>query len=80
MSSMMRDDGVRPSHQASILPLAVELFFVKTEAEIEAEQFRNSKRALAMKESSEREYSSRSHATLFHPFGRRKRNPKLVGA
>lgn len=75
----MQEIGMRPTHIAAQLPLAIECVFVPNINEIEAMKFRQSHAFINRREEGSRIYISRTSPWLFNWFGTRKRVDPVSG-
>jgi len=73
IKNYMIEIGMRPTHIAAQLPLAVECVFVPNRFEVEAMKFRQSHAFIDRREEASRVYISRSSPWLFNWFGSRRR-------
>lgn len=76
----MREHKMRLSHIDTMLPIAVSIFFIPTEAEIEARRLDASSAVLDQVEDGTRKLQTRQHADLFNWFGSARKRPEPTDA
>jgi len=79
LSKKMLSDGLRPTHIARILPIAVQLLFVPDKYQMLAVQMRSSKAILDRLDEYNVSYTARHPPSIFNWFGAVRRRPVVEG-